>query len=78
MWCPKVAAVLKGMVLRAALLAAVYGAASYLEGDRARMIEGGAFLAQIASLNDLRALQEQCNRTARQQAGRTACDLPTV
>ena len=51
----------------------------YLDGGgEARGMEGAAFMAQIAALNDPRALQEHCGRTMRQQGNGTTCDLPPV
>lgn len=58
-----------------ALLAAGYGAGQW-SGAHAR--EGSVFMAQIAGLNDARALAQKCRETQRQVQGGTACDLPPV
>lgn len=44
----------------------------------AAAVEGAAFLAQVAALNDARALADGCRRTERQEKGGIACDLPPV
>ncbi|WP_132294145.1 hypothetical protein [Roseicella aquatilis] len=78
----------RGFSLRTALLAAFGGlvllGAGYAVGrwDGVRVgaqgIEGSVFMAQIASLNDARALAQRCRETQRQAQGGTACDLPPV
>ncbi|QQP93213.1 hypothetical protein IGS68_29270 (plasmid) [Skermanella sp. TT6] len=40
--------------------------------------EGATFLAQVAALNDARAMAEKCRQTRRREAGGIACDLPPV
>ena len=78
-WRSKLAAGFKGALIGAGLLALGFAGGRYFDrGGQARALEGAAFMAQIASLNDLRVLQEQCNRTARQQTNGMACDLPPV
>jgi hypothetical protein len=44
----------------------------------AAAVEGAAFLAQVAALNDARAMADKCRRTQRQEKGGIACDLPPV
>jgi hypothetical protein len=44
----------------------------------AAAVEGAAFLAQVAALNDARAMADKCRRTQRQEKGGVACDLPPV
>jgi hypothetical protein len=44
----------------------------------AAAVEGATFLAQVAALNDARALADRCRRTQRQEKGGIACDLPPV
>lgn len=46
--------------------------------SRASAIEGAAFLAQIAELNDAGALRRFCLAHAYPQGGGTACALPSV
>jgi hypothetical protein len=61
------------------LAGAGYGVGRW-DGARqgAAAVEGAAFLAQVAALNDARAMADTCRRTQRQEKGRVACDLPPV
>lgn len=62
------------------LLAGVgYGVGRW-DGQRQGMaaFEGATFLAQVAALNDARAMAEKCRQTRRREAGGIACDLPPV
>lgn len=61
------------------LLSAGYGAGRW-DGQRqgAAALEGAAFLAQLAEMNDVRALRVHCQRTGYAQARGTACQLPPV
>lgn len=45
---------------------------------RAASIESAAFMAQLAELNDFRAIREHCLKHTVQQNGGTACELPLV
>jgi hypothetical protein len=44
----------------------------------AAVVEGATFVAQVAALNDARALADRCRRTERKEKGGIACDLPPV
>jgi hypothetical protein len=44
----------------------------------AHALEGAAFLATVAEMNDLRALRQHCQQHSYQQANGTACNLPPV
>ena len=61
------------------LAGAGYGVGRW-DGARqgAAAIEGAAFLAQVAALNDARAMADTCRRTQRREKGGIACDLPPV
>ena len=61
------------------LLGAGYGIGRW-DGARvgAAALESAAFLAQLAEMNDVRALREHCRRTGYAQARGTACQLPPV
>ena len=61
------------------LAGAGYGVGRW-DGARqgAAAVEGAVFLAQVAALNDARAMAEKCRRTQRQEKGGVACDLPPV
>ena len=61
------------------LAGAGYGVGRW-DGARqgAAAVEGAAFLAQVAALNDARAMADMCRRTQRQEKGGIACDLPPV
>jgi hypothetical protein len=61
------------------LAGAGYGVGRW-DGARqgAAAVEGAAFLAQVAALNDARAMADTCRRTQRQEKGGIACDLPPV
>jgi hypothetical protein len=61
------------------LAGAGYGVGRW-DGARqgAAAVEGAAFLAQVAALNDARAMADKCRRTQRQEKGGVACDLPPV
>jgi hypothetical protein len=61
------------------LAGAGYGVGRW-DGARqgAAAVEGAAFLAQVAALNDARAMADKCRRTQRQENGGVACDLPPV
>jgi hypothetical protein len=45
---------------------------------RAEGLQGAAFVAQVAELNDLVALRRHCERHAYREQGRLACNLPPV
>jgi hypothetical protein len=45
---------------------------------RAEGLQGAAFVAQVAELNDLAALRRHCERHAYREQGRLACNLPPV
>lgn len=71
-----------GALLAAAgllLAGAGYGVGRW-DGARqgAAAVEGAAFLAQVAALNDARAMAEECRRTRRREKQGIACDLPPV
>jgi hypothetical protein len=61
------------------LAGAGYGVGRW-DGARqgAAAVEGAAFLAQVAALNDARAMADTCRRTQRREKGGIACDLPPV
>lgn len=71
--------VLLGMLGGGVLLLTGYGAGWWF-GTRASVhaVEGAAFLAQLAELNDVSALRRACERTAYRHHDRTACTLPAL
>ena len=74
----------RGFNLRTAGLLACTGlllaGGGYWMGQQqgAQALESAAFLAHLVEMNDLRTMRQHCERTQRQQAGGTACDLPPV
>ena len=46
--------------------------------QRAHALEGAAFLAHVAEMNDVRALRRHCQQHTYPQGGGTACTLPPV